>query len=298
MREPARDERAQVDLRQVHARMKAVAGVARLALNSGRWSGVSGSVLGQGTGSSIDFHDQRPYLPGDDPRHINWQAYARSGAYTMKLYRQEVTPRVDVLFDSSASMFLTEAKALRSWELLYFCVESALRLGAAVKVWQLGANGMAEASLERVLGDNLAGDGGTEEPMAKAAGMLAGMPLRGGALRVWISDLLYEENPAEVVAGLLRERGKAMILAPHCVEESKPDWQGNLEFERCEGGRRERRRVERGLLERYERAYGCHFAMWREACARRGVGMARIAAAGDFLGALREEALMAGVELA
>src|SRR5688500_12485814 len=98
-------------LSAIHVRMKAVAGMARLPLRSGHWSGVAGSVLGQGTGNSIDFQDQRPYLAGDDPRHINWQAYARTGAYTMKLYRQEVTPRVDVLFDASASMFLTEAKA-------------------------------------------------------------------------------------------------------------------------------------------------------------------------------------------
>ena len=75
-------------LRTIHLQMKAAASVARLPLRSGQWSGVAGSVLGQGTGNSIDFQDQRPYLPGDDPRHINWQAYARSGQYTMKLYRQ------------------------------------------------------------------------------------------------------------------------------------------------------------------------------------------------------------------
>ena len=62
--------------------MKAAASVARLPLRAGMWSGVAGSVLGQGTGSSIDFQDQRQYMPGDDPRHINWQAYARTGNYT------------------------------------------------------------------------------------------------------------------------------------------------------------------------------------------------------------------------
>ena len=128
---------ASSDLAAIHARMKAVTGVARLPLRSGQWSGTAGSVLGQGTGSSIDFQDQRAYMPGDDPRHINWQAYARSGNYTMKLYRQEVTPRVDILFDASPSMFLTAQKTTRTWELLYFCVESALRLGASTRVHML-----------------------------------------------------------------------------------------------------------------------------------------------------------------
>ncbi|MFN9663179.1 MAG: DUF58 domain-containing protein, partial [Akkermansiaceae bacterium] len=26
----------------------------------------------------MDFQDHRSYSPGDDPRHINWQAYART----------------------------------------------------------------------------------------------------------------------------------------------------------------------------------------------------------------------------
>ena len=48
---------------------------------------------GSGTGSSLDFQDHRAYSPGDDPRHINWQAYARTGSYTMKLFREEVRPQ-------------------------------------------------------------------------------------------------------------------------------------------------------------------------------------------------------------
>ncbi|MEJ6642028.1 MAG: DUF58 domain-containing protein [Akkermansiaceae bacterium] len=39
-------------------------------------------------GSALYFQDHRAYSPGDDPRHINWQAYARTGQYTMKLYRE------------------------------------------------------------------------------------------------------------------------------------------------------------------------------------------------------------------
>ena len=80
-------------------------------LVSGQWSGTAGNVLGRGTGSSIDFQDHRQYVPGDDPRHINWQAYARTGHYSMKLYREEVTPRIDLVYDVSGSMFLDTAKA-------------------------------------------------------------------------------------------------------------------------------------------------------------------------------------------
>ncbi|TLD68705.1 DUF58 domain-containing protein [Phragmitibacter flavus] len=285
-------------LREVHQRMKAVTGVARLPLGTGQWSGVSGSVLGQGTGSSVDFHDQRPYLPGDDPRHINWQAFARTGSYTMKLYRQEVTPRVDVLFDGSASMFLTETKARRSWELLFFCVESGLRLGASVKVWGMGSRGVEEWPMERLLAYEVKVEGVVKEKEDRArALMVSEARLRAGSLRVWISDLLFAEAPAGLVAGLTRERGRGVVLVPTCVEEAHPDWTGNIEFDDCERGWLDRRRVEGEVMDRYLKAYARHFALWREECTRRGTSFARVPSEGEFLSALRVEAMVAGAVL-
>ena len=75
----------------------------------------NGNVPGTGAGSSVDFQDHRAYVPGDDPRHIDWLAYARSGHYTMKLYREEVRPYLDVALDFSGSMFLDEAKKTGPW---------------------------------------------------------------------------------------------------------------------------------------------------------------------------------------
>lgn len=285
----------------VHQRMKAVAGVARLPLRSGLWSGVAGSVLGQGTGSSIDFQDQRPYLPGDDPRHINWQAYARTGNYTMKLYRQEVTPRVDLLLDLSASMFLTEAKAQRTWELVYFCLESALRLGAAVRVQALGQD-VTEVPLEQALAHDWPRPSGpvragaTSNPVkVDVAAMLERCPLRAGSLRVLVSDLLSETPPERIMNALLHGKGRAIVFAPFCIEEAHPSWEGNIEFEECESVLRDKRRVDKDILVRYLKAYQMHFSLWREQAVRRGAGLARVAAEPPFLVSLRAEALGAGV---
>jgi len=288
---------ASVDLAGIHHRMKALTAMVRLPISRGQWSGVSGSVLGQGTGSSIDFQDQRPYLPGDDPRHINWQAYARTGAYTMKLYRQEVTPKVDILFDGSPSMFLTPAKAVRTWELLYLCVESGLRLGASVKVQVVNASTVREVPMERVLAYDWVLEGKMEASQPRAL-LMAQAILRAGSLRVWLSDLLVEESPGEVIAQLVRERGRGVVFAPSCPEESQPDWNGNIEFEECEYGRRDRRRVEPDVLKRYLKAYAMHFSLWRETCLRRQVAFARVPAEMEFLQSLRGEALSHGaVEL-
>ncbi len=279
-------------LRQIHLQMKAAASVARLPLRSGHWSGVAGSVLGQGTGSSIDFQDQRPYLPGDDPRHINWQAYARSGQYTMKLYRQEVTPRVDVIFDASESMFLNEAKARRTWELVYFSLESALRLGASVKLQTL-REGVEEMPLERALAYDWKLKDVTIRPDVPE--LLERTLLRAGSLRVFISDLLSEAPPERMVSALTHGKGRVIMLVPFCHDEAKPEWDGNIEFDDCERDFRDKRRVDQDILSRYLHAYQTHFALWREQCVRRGIGMARIASEADFLNALRAEAASAGV---
>lgn len=303
-----------MSLAEIHARMKAAAAVARLPLRSGRWSGTAGTVLGRGTGSSIDFQDHRQYVPGDDPRHMNWQAFARTGHYTMKLYREEVTPRIDLVYDVSGSMFLTPAKAQRSWELFYFCLESGLRLGGHVRLHLLGrdaADRPLEVPIARALADEWPdmADVAGEPSGARASGpspkavsqpallvdQLERIPVRAGSLRVVVSDLLDESPPGRAAAVVSAGRSRAILLVPTCRDESDPDWSANIDFEDSERRSRRRQRVDADLLERYRQAYRRHFAIWREECVRRGVGLARVADAGGFLEALRGEAVPAGV---
>ena len=302
-----------MNLREIHARMKAAAAVARLPLKSGRWSGTAGNVLGRGTGSSIDFQDHRQYVPGDDPRHMNWQAYARTGHYTMKLFREEITPRIDLVYDISRSMFLDEPKESRVWELFYFCLESGLRIGGHLKLFLLGrsaadppvelpvehaaADGWpAAVGLER--GDDAAASRRTQAGVASPAllvDQLGRVPFRAGSLRVLVSDLLDESPPGRAAAALAAAGSRGLVLAPFAREESEPDWSGNIDFEDAERLTHRRQRVESDLLDRYREAYRRHFDVWREECSRHGVGFARVADGGDFLSALRGEAVPAGV---
>lgn len=296
-----------MNLTEIHARAKAAAAAARLPLRSGQWSGTAGNVLGRGSGSSIDFQDHRQYVPGDDPRHLNWQAYARTGHYTMKLYREEVTPRIDLIYDVSGSMFLGSAKATRVWELFYFCLESGLRLGGHLKLSVLGRTSgevPEEVPIERALADGwpatvaASTHGGKAAAVAEPATLadqLDRVRLRAGSLRVLVSDLLDESPPDRVAARLSESRSRGIVLAPFAAREREPEWDGNIEFEDAERGARSRQRVDPAMLDRYRQAYGRHFAAWRESCARRGLGFARVGDAGDVLTAFRGEAVPAGV---
>lgn len=55
-------------------------------------------------GSGIEFHDYRPYTPGDDLRNIDWKRYGRTDRYYLKRYRRETDLNLHVLVDGSASM--------------------------------------------------------------------------------------------------------------------------------------------------------------------------------------------------
>jgi len=69
---------------------------------------VTGFVMGlhrsPQTGVSIDFTEYRPYTPGDDPRGVDWNVYARSDRHYLKKYRGETNTEVYLIVDASASM--------------------------------------------------------------------------------------------------------------------------------------------------------------------------------------------------
>lgn len=62
-------------------------------------------------GASIEFAEHKEYSPGDDPRHLDWKAYARFDRYTIKKYENETNLRTYLLLDASASMAYGEGEA-------------------------------------------------------------------------------------------------------------------------------------------------------------------------------------------
>ena len=55
-------------------------------------------------GISAEFADHRQYVPGDDPRHLDWHLFGRLEEVFLKLYREEENLHLTVLLDASDSM--------------------------------------------------------------------------------------------------------------------------------------------------------------------------------------------------
>src|SRR5262245_6141397 len=55
-------------------------------------------------GSSVEFAEHRQYYPGDEIRHIDWRAVAKTDRYYVKEFEEETNLRAHLLVDASGSM--------------------------------------------------------------------------------------------------------------------------------------------------------------------------------------------------
>lgn len=55
-------------------------------------------------GFSVEFSEHREYVPGDNIKDIDWQAFGRTDKYVVKQYQEETNLKAYVLLDTSGSM--------------------------------------------------------------------------------------------------------------------------------------------------------------------------------------------------
>ena len=278
-----------------HHRAVAASSRVRLPLRSRVWKGQTGEFAGAGTGSSLDFQDHRLYVPGDDPRHINWQAYARTGSYSMKLYREEVRPVVDLILDVSGSMFFDPQKSERVCDLFYLCVESAHRCGASLQVHLVNGDATRYVPYEAIITHQW------RELIEPCQSSNPNLPphvhlisLRANAIRVLISDLLFPGEPEPVLRPLQQRQGSGILLVPYLPTEMNPEWSGNYEMIDAESSSHHPHRIEPNTLKRYKESYIQHFSLWKQASLRQQVIMARVPSVTELQKALHAEALLVG----
>ena len=75
---------------------------------------LSGGYLSSFRGRGMEFHESRPYQPGDDIRAIDWRVTARSGRTHTKIYREERERPVLLWVDLSPTMFFGTRQCFKS----------------------------------------------------------------------------------------------------------------------------------------------------------------------------------------
>ncbi|HEU4410198.1 MAG TPA: DUF58 domain-containing protein [Polyangiaceae bacterium] len=257
-------------------------------------SGGSGERRSRRRGSSAEFEDHRPYSPGDDPRRIDWSAYARTGEPVIKLFRAEEDAVVRLLVDASASMTFGEPPKF----------EAARRFAASLGYMALaGAEraqlfGLREGRLEarpasrgrggvgrllRELGAlEASGAGGLAAAIDRALGQAA----RPGLLAV-VSDFF---DPSPVTAALARARaaghalGLVQVVAP---EEIAPALEGDLSLVDAETGQTVELSADADAIAAYVRRFEGLCASLDAFARRHGATYVRMRSDEPVLGPLR-----------
>ena len=171
-------------------------------------SGRSGELLGRGSGTSLEFQEYREYLPGDDIRHLDWAAYARSDTLMIRLYREEISPRMEVLLDVSKSMSTSPAKMLMAKQLATLFVLLSGALGGRPNIWLVGDERPARSIQWETL-DTLSNLEFTSTAVLSDVLAEHQIPLKRQAVRVVISDFLFPLQPEPFVRRLA---GDASVL--------------------------------------------------------------------------------------
>lgn len=232
-------------------------------------------------GFSVEFAEYRPYLPGDDPRYIDWKIAARSDRWVVRQYEEETNLRATLVLDVSRSMAWSGHPA-RLTKLAY--AEHLIACLALLLLRQRDAVGVVRfddkvrsavppranrGQWRRIVAAlDEAGAG-----MASAAGeglRQAARLVRRRGLVVLVSDLLLDASQIEEPLRALRASGHDVTVL-HVLDPAERDFtSGEAVYHDPESG------IEVPAAPHVRRAYqetvSAVIGEWRAALGRLGVG--------------------------
>jgi hypothetical protein len=223
----------------------------RLAIPRTMPLGRSGELLGKGTGSSLEFQEYREYQLGDDLRHIDWSAYARSDTLLVRLFREEITPRLEIIIDASRSMLTQEgvkAQLVRQLTALIYILSS--RMGGQPRVYwldqQLPVHVMGAEIVDRLPSMNFDSQLNISDQLQ--TGMI---PLKPQSIRILISDFLFPHDPAQLIKRLHANASMLHVVQVLSAFESNPALLGGRRLVDVESGQEQDLILNRTTIQEY-----------------------------------------------
>ena len=199
-------------------------------------AGRSGELMGRGTGSSLEFQEFREYQIGDDIRHLDWAAYARSDTLMVRMYREEISPRTEIYIDASRSMATGDgSKEHRTKQVANLFIQLTARLGGRPGIFLLNdQRPLPTHGLELL--DNLDAvsfDGHGSLPELLSGGMIN---MRPQSVRIVISDFLFPHEPQSLIRRLAAGAGVLWVVQVLSGWEANPTEEGGRRLVDVENG--------------------------------------------------------------
>ncbi len=243
----------------------------------------TGVHLHRGQGTSVVFSHHRDYRPGDDPRHLDWRAYARTDAPVVKRYEHEARVRSMLLADGSRSMDFRGAedrptKREHAAVLLGGLALVLLRQGDEVEALRVSDGVDARHAARSARGDlaplleTWFGESPREVTDLRAVADAVGAGTTGRRVIAWASDLLDPRDDALEALGNLTSAGHEVYLF-HVLDPAELvlDSKGPTRFLGLEGEASVLADVDLRLAETYREAIEAFLDQARRTAASHGV---------------------------
>jgi uncharacterized protein (DUF58 family) len=205
--------------------------------------GLAGEHRSRRHAGSAEFADYRRYVPGDDFRRIDWNAYARLGGLFVKQTEAKVEVPVHLLLDCSESMnwgapsklgFARQlAAAIGYLALARFDAVSAVCFDEAPRDRFALVRGHAQAL--RLLSFLEHAPVGTRSRIEHSIAQYCEGASRGG-IAFLISDLLSDDDWHGGVLRLLRHGMDVVVIQVLAPQELRPTLDGEVELVDAETG--------------------------------------------------------------
>jgi uncharacterized protein (DUF58 family) len=233
-------------------------------------------------GESVEFADHRPYMLGDDLRHIDWNIFARLDTLFMKLFLEEEDLSLHIVIDASASAD-TGGKDNK----FSFMQRAAMALGfvglvnlnrVAVTAMGGGEGGIAGSLRDlrgkrrtRELATWLCGiePGGSFNFSQAAERILASR--RGKGVMVIFSDFFYKDGFESGLRMLVGRGYDLLVIQVLSPQEIDPPLTGDLRLKDVEDADLAEITVSAPLLKKYKATLDAYCTHLQQFCAQRSI---------------------------
>ncbi len=213
-------------------------------------------------GASCDFADYRDYMPGDDIKKIDWNAYARFDRLYYKLYLDERQVHTRIYIDVSRSMGYgngkKEVQAIRIAATIAYLSVCEMDKVSVYALREHGAEEIISAMFGRdrfyreiIKLNDLVFDGDSHI----TDGILPSVVGYGDGMSVIISDFLTDNDYEGAINHLASKKRDVFCIQILSKEELYPKARGKMHFFDSENVKNEyRKNIGRDVLNAYKQA--------------------------------------------
>lgn len=238
-----------------------------MCIPTGTFEGGFGVKQGAHSGNSLEFMEHRDYMAGDDLRQLDWGVYARTDKLSVKLYREEVNPSLDIVIDGSKSMLDADfQKANVALGIASLLATAGGNAGFSYKTWQSCNEGFSLLNNGDKTPDLWDGINFKSQYSPADSIVCSNPKFQHNGVRILISDLLWLGAPHEFLTRFSYGATAVIIIQVLADKDINPIVEGNVQLIDSETGESQELFMDSNVVKEYKERLARHQQSWSTAC--------------------------------